>query len=223
APPPGAAQPGFLPPPIVSGAGTTSLTLANAAGSTVSNPAVLHDNSLNLKSAIKAAYTAGGGAVYISNGMVYVPFNATMDLTNGLINTFSYSVKIHSNDNFVVINQPWILRSSMDIEGAPHQTTSFSYVNGTQFLGNANPMFLIPEVNGVSGVHFARVLLAVSGNQQTAILTDSGTDGGGTAGLVLDDVDINGGGFSRPLVFKGGFDFFIFRGNCPNGGGGVHC
>jgi len=96
-------------------------------------------------------------------------------LTNGLTNTFSYSVKIHSNDDFVLINQPWILRGSIDIEGEPHQTTSFSYVNGTQFLGNANPMFLIPEVNGVNGVHFSRVLLAIGGVQQTAILTDSGT------------------------------------------------
>jgi hypothetical protein len=54
--------------------------------------------------------------------------------------------------------------------------------------------------------------------QQTAILTDSGTDGGGTAGLVLDDIDIIGNnGTGRPLVFKGGFDYFINRGNCQNG------
>src|SRR3984893_6337388 len=216
--PPGTAQPGYLATTIVSGAGTTSLTLANAAGTTVSNVVVLHDNSVNLKSAVQAAYTAGGGSVYISNGMGYVPFNATTDLTNGLINTFSYSVKIHSNNNFVVINQPWILRGSMDIAGEPHQTTSFSYVNGTQFSGNANPMFLIPEVNGVSGVHFARVLILAGGVQQTAILADSGTDGGGTVGLVLDDIDVSGSnGLGRPLVFKGGFDYFINRGNCQNG------
>jgi hypothetical protein len=218
--PPGTTQPGYLATTIVSGAGTTSMTLANSAGSTVSSVAVLHDNSVNLKSAIQAAYTAGGGSVYISNGMGYVPFNSTMDLTNGLINTFSYSVKIHSNNNFVVINQPWILHSSIDIEGEPHQTTSFSYVNGSQFLGNATPMFLIPEVNGVNGVHFNRVLIGIGGVQQTAILTDSGTDGGGTAGLVLDDIDINGNnGLGRPLVFKGGFDYFINRGNCQSGAG----
>src|SRR5713101_584910 len=216
--PPGSTQPGYLVTTIVSGGGTTSLTLANAAGSTVTNGTVLHDNSPNLKAAIQAAYTVGGGAAYISNGMGYVPFNSTMDLTNGLTNVFSYSVKIHSNNNFVIINQPWILRSSVDIEGEPHQTTSFSYVNGSQFGGNANPMFLVPEVNGVNGVHFNRVLLAVGGVQQTAILTDSGTDGGGTAGLVLDDIDINGNnGTGRPLVFKGGFDYFINRGNCQNG------
>src|SRR5467141_918851 len=215
--PPSSAQPGYLATTIVSGAGTTSLTLASAAGSTVSSAAVLHDNSLNLKAAIQAVYNVGGGAVYISNGMLYVPFNATLDLTNGLTNTFSYSVKIHSNDDFVLINQPWILRSAIDIEGEPHQTTSFSYVNGTQFLGNANPMFLIPEVNGVNGVHFSRVLLAIGGVQQTAILTDSGTDGGGTAGLVLDDININGNNGGRPLVFKGGFDYFVNRGNCQNG------
>src|SRR6266436_3190598 len=216
--PPGSTQPGYLATTIVSGGGTTGLTLANAAGTTVTNGAVLHDNSTNLKAAIQAAYTAGGGAAYISNGMGYVPFNSTMDLTNNLTNVFSYSVKIHSNNNFVVINQPWILRSSVEIEGEPHQSTSFSYVNGSQFLGNGNPMFLIPEVNGVNGVHFNRVLLAVSGVLQTAILTDSGTDGGGSSGLVLDDIDINGSnGLGRPLVFKGGFDYFINRGNCQNG------
>jgi len=225
--PPGSAQPGYLASTIVSGAGTTSLTLANAASSTVSSVTVLHDNSINLKSAMQAVYNVGGGSVYISNGMGYVPFNSTMDLTNGLTNTYSYSVKIHSNNDFVMINQPWILRSAVDIEGEPHQTTSFSYVNGSQFSGNANPMFLISEVNGVNGVHFSRVLLNVGGVQQTAILTDSGTDGGGATGIVLDDFDVNGNnGISRPLVFKGGFDYFINRGNCQNGAAsfnGTYC
>ena len=216
--PPGAAQPGYLVSTIVSGAGTTTLTLANAAAATVSGAAVLHDNSLSLKAAVQAAYNAGGGSVYLSNGMGFVPFNATTDFTNGLTSTFSYSVKIHSNNDFVILNQPWIPRGAMDIEGEPHQTTSFSYVNGTQFGGNANPMFLITEVNGVNAVHFSRVLLLASNVQQTAIMTDSGTDGGGTAGLVLDDIDINGsGGLGRPLIFKGGFDYFINRGNCQNG------
>ena len=217
--PPGSAQPGYLATTIVSGAGTTSLTLANAAGTTVSSATVLHDNAVNLKAAIQAAYNNGGGTVYISNGLFYVPFNSVLDLNTGLTSTFGYSVKIHSNDDFVEINQPWILRSAMDIEGEPHQTTSFSYVNGSQFMGNANPMFLISEVNGTSGVHFSRVLLAASGAQQTAILTDSGTDGGGSAGIVLDDVNIGGGGLSRPLVFKGGFDYFLIRGTCLNGTG----
>jgi len=217
--PPGSAQPGYLATTIVSGGGTTSLTLANAASSTVSNAVVLHDNSVNLKAAIQAAYNAGGGSVYISNGMGYIHFNSTMDLTNGLTGIFSYSVKIHTNNDFVLINQPWILRSAIEIEGEPHQTTAFSYINGTQILGGGNPMFLLPEVNGVNGVHFSRLLLGSAGVQQTAILSDSGVDGGGVAGVVLDEVNINGSGFSRPLVFKGGFDYFIFGGNCQNGVG----
>jgi hypothetical protein len=219
--PPGSAQPGYLASTIVSGAGSTSLTLANSAATTASNAVVLHDNSLNLKAAIQAAYNNGGGAVYISNGLGYVPFNATLDLTNGLNNTFSYSVKIHSNNDFVLINQPWILRGALDVEGEPHQTSSFAYVNGAQFIGAATPMFLIPEVNGVNGIHLSRLLMAPAGIQQTAILTDSGTDGGGTAGLVLDDVNIinAASGLGRPLVFKGGFDYFLNRGNCQNGAG----
>ena len=214
--PPSSAQPGYLASTIVSGAGSNSLTLANSAATSVSNAVVLHDNSLNLKAAIQAAYNNGGGAVYISNGLVYVPFNATLDLTTGLSNTFGYSVKIHDNDDFVLINQPWILRSAIDIEGEPHQSTSFSYVNGSQVFGAANPMFLISE--GQSGVHFNRLFLNLGGIQQTAILTDSGTDGGGVTGLVLDDVNVSGNnGLSRPLVFKGGFDYFLNRGTCFDG------
>jgi hypothetical protein len=75
------------------------MILANAAGSTVSSVAVLHDNSVNLKAAIQAAYTAGGGAVYISNGMGYVPFNSTMDLTNGLTNR-KLGLKKHRRKHF---------------------------------------------------------------------------------------------------------------------------
>jgi len=224
--PPSSAQPGYLVSTIVSGGSTTSLTLANSAGSSVSSATVLHDNSLNLKATMQAAYNAGGGSVYLSNGMGYVPFNATTDFTSGLTNTFTYSVKIHSNNDFVILNQPWILRGSLDIEGEPHRTTSFSYVNGTTFSGNANPLFLVTEVNGVNGVHFSRLLISAAGVQQTAIMSDSGTDGGGTAGLVLDDVDLNGGAFSRPLIFKAGFDYFINRGNCQNGAGvfnGLSC
>ena len=219
--PPGSAQPGYLASTIVSGGGTTTLTLANSASTTVSSASVVHDNSANLKAAVQAAYNLGGGTVYISNGMGYVPFNSTLDFTSGLTISGSYSVKIHSNNDFVLINQPWILHGSMEIEGEPHQTGSFSYVNGTQFAGNANPLFLLSEVNGITGVHFNRVVLVVGGIQQTAILTDEGSDGGGIAGLVLDDININGNnGVSRPLVFKGGFDYFINRGNCQNGSGG---
>src|SRR4029077_17033368 len=54
--PPGSAQPGYLASTIVSGAGSTSLTLANSAATTGSNAVVIHDNSLNLKAAIQAAY-----------------------------------------------------------------------------------------------------------------------------------------------------------------------
>jgi len=216
--PPSSAQPGYLATTIVSGGGTTTLTLANAASTTVASATVLHDNSVNLKAAIQAAYNVGGGEVYISNGALIIPFNSTLDLTTGLTSTFSYGVKIHSNNDFILINQPWILRGAIDIEGEPHQTSSFSYVNGSQFAGNANPMFLLSEVNGVNGVHFSRLLLVANGVQQTAILSDSGTDGGGIAGLVLDDVNVSGGnGLGRPLVFKGGFDYFINRGNCQNG------
>jgi len=97
-------------------------------------------------------------------------------------------------------------------------TTSFQYVQGGQIEGLAYPLFIIPEYSGTFAVHFSRLLLFAGQSQQTAILTDSGTDGGGTTGLTLDDVSAGGqNGNGQPLVFKGGFDYFINRGNCGSG------
>src|SRR5262249_43071281 len=47
--PPGSAQAGYLATTIVSGGGTTTLTLANAAGTSAGSQTVLHDNSVPLK------------------------------------------------------------------------------------------------------------------------------------------------------------------------------
>jgi hypothetical protein len=217
--PPGAAQAGYLATTISSGGGTTTLTLANAAGTTASSQTVLHDNSLNLKAAIQAAYNANGGSVYIpSAGFNYWVFNSTLDLTSGLSVSGPVSVGVHVNSSTVFLNQPWIPRFGMDFEGEPRVNTSFTYVMGSQITGPAHPLVIIPEYNNVGSVHFNRLMFLINGSQQTAILTDEGTDGGGTTGLTLDDVTVAGnGGTGRPLVFKGGFDYFVNRGNCQNG------
>jgi hypothetical protein len=217
--PPGAAQPGYLATTITAGGGTTTLTVANAAHTTATSQAVLHDNSPNLKAAIQAAYNANGGAVYIpSASFSYWVFNSTLDLTTGLSISGNPSVRVHVNSATVWLNQPWIPYGAMDFEGEPHVTTSFQYVQGGQIEGLAYPLFILPEFNGASAVHFSRLLLFAGQSQQTAILSDSGTDGGGVTGITLDDVSAGGqNGNGQPLVFKGGFDYFINRGDCGSG------
>jgi hypothetical protein len=65
--PPSSPQPGYLATTIVSGGGTTTLTLSNAAGTSATSQVVLHDNSVPLKNAVQAATNSGGGTVYIPN------------------------------------------------------------------------------------------------------------------------------------------------------------
>jgi hypothetical protein len=216
--PPGSTQPGYLATTIVSGGGTTTLTLANAATTSATSQTVLHDNSVPLKNAIQAAYTAGGGTVYIPNILQNWLFNSTLDFTTGLSVPGSLVVRLHLNSNLVFLNQPWLLRAGMDIEGEPHVITSFSYVNGAQMIANtAYPMIILPEYGLVTSVHFNRLMLTGNQSQQSVVLADSGSDGGGISGLVFDDVNFSANAVSTPVVLKGGFDFFFNRGNCQGG------
>src|SRR5262249_53540137 len=82
---PSGPQAGYLATTIVSGGGTNSITLANAAGTTAASQIVQHDNSSAVKAAWAAAYSAHGGVVSIpiipGGGFQFFPFNSTMDLT----------------------------------------------------------------------------------------------------------------------------------------------
>jgi hypothetical protein len=216
--PPATTQPGYLATSIVSGGGTTTLTLTNAASTAATSQTVLHDNSVPLKNATQAAYTAGGGTVYIPNSLQFWLFNSTLDFTSGISVPGSLVVRIHLNSGLVFLNQPWLLRGGMDLEGEPHNITSFSYVNGAQMLANtAYPMLILPEYASVTSVHLNRLMLTGNQPQQSVVLADSGADGGGVSGLVFDDVNFNANGAGTPIVIKGGFDFFFNRGNCQGG------
>lgn len=216
--PPGAATPQYLISTIVSGGGTTTLTLANNASTTVSGKTVLHDNSLPLKAAAQAAYNVGGGTVYIPIGAFAAnyPFNATTDFTSGMTVSGSFSVRLLTAAA-LLFNQPIIPRSAMDFEGTPSTTSSFVYVAGGGISGLAHPLFYTGE--GMSGVHFNRLLITLGPALQTGFFSDNGADGGGTSGMVFDDVQFLGNnGATRPVVLKGGFDYFFRRGECNSGG-----
>ena len=218
--PHGAAQAGYLATTIVSGGGTTTLALADAASTSARSQTVLHDNSPNLKAAYLAACLTGG-TVYIPNGGSGTPywvFNSTLDFGAGSGSCGVNITRIHSNSGQVWVNQPWITRFGMDFEGEPHASTSFSYVNGSQMIAvNAYPMFLLPE--GQGSVHFSRMQLLAYQSGQSAVIMDEGADGGGVAGITFDDVNFQTSGNATPVVIKGGFDFFFNRGVC-NGGNG---
>jgi hypothetical protein len=223
--PPGAAQAGYLSTTITSGGGTTSLTLANAATTTVSTATVQHDNTPALRAAIQAAFNVAGATIYfpastVSPSQTYYPFNSTLDMTSGFTNAGNYPTHIQVNA-YVSLAQPWILRANTDIEGLPKKSTSYLYVLGAYFGGTAYPMFYIGRSSGTS-IHLQRLMIGLSSPQQIGVFSDLWTDGGGFVGFVADDVEIGGnGGLSRPWVLKGGYDYFFNRGNCDPGGAQV--
>jgi hypothetical protein len=213
--PPASAAPEYLVSTIVSGGGTTSLTLANSAGATVTNAAALHDNSLALKAAAQAAYNNQGGTVYIPSGNGYLPFNATTDFMAGLSNTFTRTVRILVAGG-MILNQTIILRSGMDFEGAPSQWGSFVYTPGAFISGNAHPMIYVAPL--ASGLHLNRLLLQAGPVLQTAFMTDVDATGSGSAGINFDSVYFMGNNATtRPVILKGGFDYFFAGGVCSGG------
>jgi hypothetical protein len=208
--PPGSAQNEYLATTITSGGGTTTLTLATAASNSVTSQPVLHDNSANLKAAMTAASNNGGGTVFIPNGgSASWPFNASTDVTSGV---FTNPVRIHINGG-VNLAQPWIVKGGLDIEGEPHASTSFQYVNTSGISGNANPLIYWAAETG-TGLHLKQLLLSGGGNQQTSLLSDEGGDGGSNVGLQAEDLNVLTGAYGPGVVLKGGFDFFFDRGTC---------
>jgi len=213
--PPASATPEYLVSTIASGGGTTTLTLANAASATVSNAAALHDNSLALKAAAQAAYNSSGGTVYIPSGEGAFPFNAVTDFTSGLSNTFTRTVRILAAGP-LVLNQTIILRAGMDFEGTPSAWGSFVYTPGGVLAGNAHPMMYVPI--GATNIHLNRLLFQLGPALQTGFLSDIDATGQGSAGFNFIDTYFQGNnGNTRPVILKGGFDYFFIGGQCSGG------
>ena len=66
---------------IASGAGTTTLTLAESAATTVSNAQILHDDSAAINAALSALSLTTGGTIYFPDGVYYC--NGPATTTNG--------------------------------------------------------------------------------------------------------------------------------------------
>jgi len=105
---------------IISGGGTTSIVVANAAGNTISGQTALHDNSQNLLAALTAS--RNNTPVYLNGANA--PFNAATVFTNA--NSAPGKLILATG---VIINQPWVIRSNAlgVMEGGQNGSTSFSF------------------------------------------------------------------------------------------------
>ncbi|MGA2481736.1 MAG: hypothetical protein ABSF92_01295 [Candidatus Acidiferrales bacterium] len=212
---PGSAQNGYLATTIVSGGGTTSLTLANAAGATVSSAVVLHDNSVNLLNAVAAAVSSGGGTVYFSTtltgGNDVYPFNAATQLNSP---TAGRQVRLLIS-GLPYLNQPFVLGSSYTMEGSPRNSgpSAFLYGYATRIGGSAFPLVYVSANPYKIQQYYKNLEFYALYNQQTGVYFDENASGGGSAGILFDDTSFTAGQKSySALVIKGGFDFWFRRG-----------
>jgi hypothetical protein len=215
--PPASPQPGYLATTIASGGGTTSLTLAANAGVSVSGAAVLHDNSSALLAAMSAAASQGGGTVYIPSfgpGVIFWSFNASTDMnTVSAANSNYITILVNAN---VGLNQPWIMRNGVNIQGMTKRSSSFMYPGGANFGGAyAYPLLYLKTSAGIT---LRNLFLNGSGAQSTDIFSDTGGSGNGSVGVILENVGLaansNGAGTARNVVIKAGFDYFFRQVTC---------
>lgn len=215
---PGSAQAGYLATTIVSGGGSASLKLANAARTTATSQTVLHDNSSALIAAWTAAYASHGGVIVMpviqGGGFRSFPFEATTDLTQ-ISNPTASGVKLQIAT--MTLNQPLVLPAYSSFEGIPQVSgTSFDYVVPGAIGGTATPL-LLANANSHGAVRLSSLKLFTGSNGQVSFLADETLGAGGEVGFVFDDVGFSGTNASAAII-KGGFDFWFTRGVCNIGG-----
>jgi len=213
---PASAQAGYLATTISSGGGTTTWTLANAAGTTVSSRTVQHDNSSALIAAWTAAYAAHGGVVRIpvtpTGGFNTFPFNATTNLS-AIADPQAASVLLQVSA--ATFNQPLIPAIFSEIEGIPQANTAFQYTPLGVIGGTAQPLLLMNHNSGASTI--SRIKFSPSAIGASSIVLDQVVGGGGQVGYILNDNAYSSNNAS-PVVIKGGFDFWFTHGVCSTGG-----
>ena len=215
--PPGAATADYLATTIVSGGGTNTMTLANAASRSVTSQIVQHDNAPALKAAWTAAYAAHGGIVTIpiipGNTTLTFPFNSTTDLSV-IPNPTAATVKLVVA--IALLNQPWVLAGFSELEGTAQTSTSFQYSPLGSIGGNTHPLILLNR-NSAGGIKISKIKFATGAVGQSSVLLDQRVGGGGIVGVIFDDDGFSGNA-APAVIVKGGFDFWFTHGVCGVGG-----
>jgi hypothetical protein len=194
---PGSAVNKYLATTIVSGGGTTSVVVANAAGNTISGQTALHDNSQNLLAA--TTVSRNGTPVYMPGG---APFNAATVFTNAKASATKILLPVG-----VVLNQPWVVATAgMVFEGGQGGSGSFEFDGLVQIGGSS---FAFPTVQIFRTVASAVKFKNISFSSNTLGITPFSTDEPNSFfGLMMDNVSFGNNGSASNVntpaaVFRG--------------------
>ncbi len=208
----------YLDTTITAGGGTTSLTLAKAASNTVSGAKAFHDNVPNLLAACAAIAQGGTGQ---NSGHIVIPAATSIYQDFPIAGNFDMAgnfAQFPRNCNGVVLDfrttvfqLGTILLSGGIIsdQGSTSCIASF-YSAGPAlacFQGFAYPMvYTEPEQAGAS--YMQNVVFAPAQNYQSGFYFDEQLNGDGSSGFRFENVHVNGGTNSYPVVDKAGFGRF---------------
>lgn len=192
---PGAAQAQYLSTTIASGGGTTTLTLAAPAATGVTTAATRHDNGPAIRLATQAAFTAGGGTVYIPSTPLtakYFVTNSSLDFTQGFTFTGTPAITIQNN-GFIYANDTWFPRTGMTIGGTGKAQSALEIGAGGNWEGTANPMFSL-TTGGFSSVNYRRIDVLLSNTVgQVAFLGDEQDNTSNVSADKWTDISVAGG------------------------------
>ena len=216
---------GWLATIIVSGGGTTTLTLAGSATNAVSGVAVKHDNAPIIKAAcavipvntgapiLFAPATPGAGAYN------YAPFSSFFTFSYGLPSPITANCPAGTEIDFqseLWLNAPIQLGHNITMKGGSGgQISSGSgYFEAPMTLvaGYAYPMIY---VNGQASTNdfMANFKVSCNGYYQACVYEDQASNGDGPTDFRYDDVYlVNTNGVSNAYVAKSGFGRFWTRG-----------
>ncbi|MBZ5540709.1 MAG: hypothetical protein LAN61_09345 [Acidobacteriia bacterium] len=211
--PPVSATNEWLSTTIVSGAGTTSVTLANAATNAVSGATFLFDDVPGIMAAITAlngSNNSRGILRFPSDFFNYYIINSYLTFPVGNVSVQAAGP--------LIVNETIEIPSGMYWNGHSGGTlaaTSFALSPGEFVRGNGNPMFY---ATGRSTIHFDAVSFSGDmGNQQNLILLDTATNFTCDSCAIVSSSSLNdymGMGF----IARGDFSF-KFRNTLISGGG----
>jgi hypothetical protein len=218
---PTAAANEYLDTTIVSGGGTTSLTLAVAAGNSVSSARAFHDNTPNL---LQACASLAANSTGSNGGRIVIPAATSIYQFFPLIGNFDMVGNFAQNPRNCPGNVTIEFRSTVwemgtillgkgdnlvAGQGATNCQASFYQVSSSLscFQGLAYPMvYFDPETAGSS--YLENLVFTPNQAYQSALYLDEQMNHDGVVGLRFEHVHTDGGYHSFPVINKGGFGFF---------------
>jgi hypothetical protein len=216
--PPAASTNGYLQTTIANISGAT-VTLAASAGASVSSATVLHDNAANVIAACTSAANNGqGGSIYLPGSNPqgnFYPFNSPLHLSTCPGNTRLLLGAPLS------INEPFLMRSLIQIEGLPqgatNQSPSFATGYVSEIQGGAYPFFLLTPGSS-SDATFVNLTELCNQRYQSCTVIDQDSTGNNVTTIAFNNVYMQGQAGSQPFRMGGGFGFYFTYGGIGSSG-----